>query len=164
MARMLRTIRFDASDGQVFPVAAEAGEWAVPGGFAFAGTEEASLEGKRRQAYRCGFLGLTSFGWSTFVRIAPIDATTRRQLVERLAGHLHERLGAPDILAAAAAAEEEIAFAEGLSRLPLDTVLRLSRERDAQGALKESFAIVRVPGEVRHGRVWDAVEEDGKTP
>ncbi|MDX6752262.1 DUF6505 family protein [Geminicoccaceae bacterium 1502E] len=162
MSRLLRTIRFDASDQRVFPLAAEAGEWAVPGGFAFAGADEEQLDGKLLQAWRCGFLGLGSFGWSTFARVATIDALTRRQLVERLARHLLERYGAPDLQAAASAAEEEIGFAESLCDLPPDSVLRLSRTRNAQGQLKESFAVVRVPGGLRHDKVWEGIEQDGE--
>ena len=66
MTRLLRTIRLDASDALVFPRAADPGEWAVPGGFCFWDDDVAALEGKRRQAFRAGFLGLASFGWSTW--------------------------------------------------------------------------------------------------
>ncbi len=57
MNRLPRTIRLDPSDLVVFERAAEPGEWAVPGGFPFWDDDPAALAGKRRQAFRAGFLG-----------------------------------------------------------------------------------------------------------
>ena len=70
MSRLPRTLRLDPSDRVVFTRAAEPGEWAVPGGFAFWDEDPAALPGKRRQEFRAGFLGLASFGWSTLVEVA----------------------------------------------------------------------------------------------
>ena len=71
--RLLRTLRLDSSDEQVFERSAGAGEWAVPGGFAFMHDTAETLAGKRLQAFRNGFLGLASFGWATLVEIAELD-------------------------------------------------------------------------------------------
>ena len=67
--KLLRTIRLDASDTFVFEKAAEPGEWAVSGAFAFWNRDAASIEGKARSAFRSGFLGVSSLGWSTLVQI-----------------------------------------------------------------------------------------------
>ena len=67
--KLLRTIRLDPSDTFVFERAAEPGEWAVPGGFAFATMDVARLEGKKRAAFRSGFLGIDSLGWSTLLQV-----------------------------------------------------------------------------------------------
>src|ERR687894_35551 len=67
VTRLPRTLRLDPSDTVVFERAAEPGEWAVPGGFAFWDEDPAALTGRRRQEFRAGFLGLGSFGWSTLV-------------------------------------------------------------------------------------------------
>ena len=56
--KLPRTVRFDQSDSQVYETAAGDGEWAVPGGFAFADDSAETLTGKRRQAFANGFLGL----------------------------------------------------------------------------------------------------------
>ena len=56
--KLLRTIRLDPSDTFVFERAAEPGEWAVSGAFAFADIDAAKLEGKARAAFRSGFLGM----------------------------------------------------------------------------------------------------------
>ena len=49
--KLLRTIRLDPSDTFVFERAAEPGEWAVSGAFAFAQVDATRLEGKARAAY-----------------------------------------------------------------------------------------------------------------
>src|SRR5262249_15189795 len=56
--KLLKTIRFDASDERVFDLAAAPDEWAVSGALAFAGAAPNSLTGKSRQAFANGFLGL----------------------------------------------------------------------------------------------------------
>ena len=83
--KLPRTVRFDQSDSQVYETAAEDGEWAVPGGFAFADDSAETLTGKRRQAFANGFLGLASFGHATFVTVASADEAVRERL-RRIAG------------------------------------------------------------------------------
>ena len=137
---LLRTIRLDATDTLVFPAAAEPGEWAVPGGFAFWDDAPGSLSGKRQQAFRGGFLGLASFGWSTLVEVAPCDAAQREAAVAALAAHIRAAYGAPDDEAARAAALDEIAFAESLcAGQAAGTVLALHRSHDADGQQREAF-------------------------
>ena len=63
--KLLKTVRADPSDTFVFERAAEPGEWAVSGAFAFNHADLASLAGKARAAYRGGFLGIESLGRST---------------------------------------------------------------------------------------------------
>jgi len=138
MTRLLRTIRLDPSDGLVFPRAAEPGEWAVPGGFCFWDDDPASLEGKRRQAFRAGFLGLGSFGWSTLVQVVSATPAQRAEAVAALAIHLRAAYGAPDEAAARAAAEEEVAFAESLCEHPPGTLVALSRSVE-DGDVRERF-------------------------
>ena len=67
--KLLRTIRLDPSDTFIFERSAEPGEWAVPGGFAFFDADPATLEGKARVAFRSGFLGISSLGFSTLVQV-----------------------------------------------------------------------------------------------
>jgi hypothetical protein len=138
--RLLRTLRLDASDTLVFPRAAEPGEWAVPGGFCFWGDAPGDLAGRRRQAFRAGFLGLGSFGWSTLVEVAEADAAAEGAARAALAAHLLAEHGAPDRAAAEAAAAEEIAFAAGLAaEQPPGTVIALTRTHDEDGAQRERF-------------------------
>ena len=138
MIRLPRTLRLDPSDLVVFDRAAAPGEWAVPGGFAFWDEDPAALAGKRRQAFRAGFLGVGSFGWSTLVEVAEATAAEREAAVAALAAHILAHYGAPDAAAAEAAAREEIGFAESLCDHPPGTVLALSRVVE-EGAVRESF-------------------------
>ncbi len=140
MTRQLpRTLRLDPSDTVIFERAAEPGEWAVPGGFCFWEEEPEAMSGKRRQAFRGGFLGLGSFGWSTLVEVAVATEAEREAALSALAAHIRTAFGAPDDEAARAAAAEEIGFAESLceGHAP-GTVLALSRSAEG-GEVRERF-------------------------
>lgn len=136
--RLPRTIRLDPSDGFVFARAAEPGEWAVTGTFLFYGSDPASFAGKERQAFRAGFLGIESFGWSTLVTVTEASKTDRESAVEQLADQLVRHAGAPDVAAARAAAVEEIDFAASLCDHEPGTLLALNRRAEADG-IRESF-------------------------
>ena len=137
--KMLRTIRLDPSDSFVYEPAAAPGEWAVPGGFEFWGADPASLEGRPRQAFRAGFLGLGSFGWSTLVVAVSITPDERAAAVDALAAYLMRAHGAPDLDAARAAADEEITAAVGLAEHPEGTLIALHRNLDLDGNIREQF-------------------------
>jgi hypothetical protein len=136
--KLPRTIRLDPSDNFVYLRAAEPGEWAVPGTFLFFDADVETLSGKERQAFRAGFLGIDSFGWSTLVVVAEATADERAAAVERLAEQLVALCGAPDMATARPAAEEEIAFAQSLCDHPINTLLALHRAGEAAG-IRESF-------------------------
>lgn len=156
--RFPRTIRLDASDEQVFAHAADAGEWAVSGAFAFADHDPEGLAGKERQAFRSGFLGTRSFGRSTLVAVAEIDFLDYEAVVEALARHLHAAYGAPDLAAARAAAREEAEFAANLCTQPLNTLLAVERSFGPDGIV-ERFRAVEPPRETPHARLWTIVDE-----
>lgn len=136
--KLLRTIRLDPSDSFVFARAAEPGEWAVSGSFLFAGTDIEAMEPKERAAFRSGFLGTTSLGFSTLAVVTPIEPEERERLVDELAVAFLERLGAPDMAAARAAAEEEIAFSASLAEHPDQTLIAVHRGIE-EGAMTERF-------------------------
>lgn len=141
--KLFRTIRLDPSDTFVYERAAAAGEWAVPGTFEFWGAEPGALAGRARQAFRAGFLGLGSFGWSTLVVAQPVTPLERAEAVESLAGHLLRAHGAPSLEAARAAAEEEIAGAIALAEHPEGTLIALHRTLDRSGDIREQFRTLR---------------------
>jgi hypothetical protein len=140
--KLIRTIRLDPSDTFVFDKAAEPGEWAVSGGFVFFGADAASLSGKARAAFRAGFLGVESLGWSTLVQIVEASESEHVALVERLAQQLIERFGAPDLASARAAAQEEVAFAASLCGHPHDTLIAVHRASE-DGTIRETFRTLR---------------------
>lgn len=161
-----RTLRLDPSDTLVFARAAEPGEWAVPGGFAFWDEAPEAMSGKRRQEFRAGFLGLSSFGWSTLVEVAACDAASREAALAALAAHLLAAYGAPDEAAARAAAAEEIAFAEQLcAGHAAGTVLALTRSAEG-GEQRERFRTLqrreRPHGDFGGLPVFGIVEVEGE--
>jgi hypothetical protein len=146
--RLPRTIRLDPSDTFVFDRPAEPGEWAVTGSFLFWEADIASLTGKARTAFRSGFLGVRSFGWSTLVLVSEASEVERDDAIDALAKHIQEKLGAPGIEAARAAAGEEIAFAATLCRHEINTIIAMHRTME-DGNIKEQFRTLR-PRERAH--------------
>jgi uncharacterized protein DUF6505 len=136
--KLLRAIRLDPSDTFVFDRAAEPGEWAVSGAFMFWNVDPLTLEGKPRAAFRSGFLGVNSFGWSTLVQIVEASDEDRRTAVDVLARRLLADFGAPSIEHARAAAEEEMAFACSLCGPTIDTLVAVHRSVE-QGEIHEAF-------------------------
>ncbi len=159
--KLLRTIRLDPSDTFVFDKAAEPGEWAVSGAFAFWDRDPTKLEGKARSAFRSGFLGVESFGRSTLVQIVEASAADRTAVIEMLAKHLVDHYGAPDMDAARLAAEEEVAFAQSLCTPQLDTLIAVHRTYE-EGAVREQFRSLRPRGGPRPARAFSFMEVEGE--
>jgi len=159
--RLLRTIRLDPSDTFVFEHAADPGEWAVSGAFMFADADPDALAGKSRAAFRSGFLGVASLGWSTLVQIVEATQEDRDALVDTLGKQLHERLGAPDSAAARAAAEEEVAFAASLCDHPRDTLIAVRRTFE-DGTIREAFRTLHPRGGRKPMRAFSFLEVEGE--
>lgn len=158
--KFLRAIRFDNSDDHVFARVATADEWCISGGFEFADLDGAELMGKTRQAFANGFLGVPSFGRSTFATVGEMAERDNDHLVGVLAGHFIEVYGAPGREAAMAAAKEELAFiAEMCAEIPINTVFTIRRTMDG-GEIREEFREIAPPGEPNHTRIWDVVTDD----
>lgn len=152
MTRLLRTIRLDKSDAVIFAQAAEPGEWAVPGTFVFAGHAPETLSRKEKIALRSGFLGVTSFGWSTLAVVTQTQGDDVEQAVIALAHQLVQHLGAPDLEVALPAAREEMAYsAELCSGHDEGTLIALHRRVDETGALCEQFRSLKPRNETAFG-------------
>jgi len=158
--KLLRTIRLDPSDTFVFERAAEPGEWAVSGAFMFSDADPNQFDGKPRAAFRSGFLGVPSLGWSTLAQIVEASDDDRAALVEMLARELRERLGAPDLAVARAAAEEEVAFAASLCDHPPDLLIAVRRTFE-EGAIREAFRTLRPRGTRKPMRAFSFLEVEG---
>ncbi|MEA2930903.1 MAG: hypothetical protein QOG38_3331 [Hyphomicrobiales bacterium] len=158
--KLIRTIRLDPSDTFVFDRTAEPGEWAVPGAFVFWNADIDRLEGKARAAFRGGFLGVESLGWSTLVQIVEASAADRAAVVERLAQQLIAHFGAPDIATAREAAEEEVTFAGSLCGHPLDTLIAMHRSYE-DAAIREAFRTLRPTPDKKPFRVFSFLEVEG---
>ena len=155
-----RVIRLDDSDERVYETPARPGEWAVSGAFAFLDLEIDRLGGKARQAFHHGFLGTESFGWSTLVQVDEIADAEYAAVIERLAAHLVQQYGAPNLEAARVAAAEEAVFAASFCNHPLHTLLTLEREVGEDG-IAENFRVIQAPDPLDHERVkvWTMVDE-----
>ena len=154
--KLLKTVRADPSDTFVFDKAAEPGEWAISGALMFAQADPATLVGKARAAYRSGFLGIGSFGWSTLARIVEASDEDCTAAVEQLAVRLMERLGAPDLMAARSAAEEEIAFAASLCDHPTGMLVAVSRRYEGD-VTREAFRTLQASGRPKPAPVFTFV-------
>jgi hypothetical protein len=160
--KLLRTIRLDPSDTFVFHRAAEPGEWAVCGTFAFWNTDPSALEGKARAQFRAGFLGVATLGWSTLAQIVEATEADRAAEVETLAQQLCDHFGAPTRAQARAAAEQEVAFAASLCDHPTDTLIALHRSSQ-DGEIREQFRILRPRGGPKPLRAFSFLEVEGDT-
>lgn len=157
--KLIRTIRLDPSDTFVFERAAEPGEWAVSGAFVFSDADPAALQGKERSAFRGGFLGVTSLGWSTLVQIVDASEDDREKLIEELAQRLVEKFGAPDLGAARAAAEEEVGFTASICNQPQDTLIAVHRTFEG-GEIREAFRSLHTKGGPKPLRAFSFLEAD----
>jgi hypothetical protein len=159
--KLLRTIRLDPSDTFVFDRAAEPGEWAVTGTFMFADTDLAALEGKARTAFRAGFLGTASLGWSTLVQVVETNDDSRRAAVDTLAKQLVSHFGAPGMKEAIAAAEGEFEFAASLCDHPLDTLIAMHRTHDG-GEIRETFRTLHPKNGPKPLRAFTFLDVEGE--
>lgn len=161
MVKLLRTIRLDPSDTFVFEHAAEPGEWAVPGGFVFWQQDVSTLAGKARTAFRAGFLGTQSLGWSTLAQVVNASDADRASAIEHLAHQLCARFGAPDLDAARHASSEELKFTASLANHPSDTLIALHRYVE-DGEIREQFRTLRRREGVAPARAFTFMEVEGE--
>jgi len=137
--KLARTIRLDESDDNVFERPADAGEWAISGGFEFSNWGESNLTGKPRQAFSNGWLSLESFGRATFVAVTSITDSEYQSLTAKLAQHFVDHYGAPDIDAALPVAKDELDHMQSMCEDHDDnTLLMVSRTLNDSG-VHESF-------------------------
>ncbi len=141
--RLARTLRFDDSDLNVFPIAAEPDEWAISGAFAFSNWTEDQVTGKDRQAFANGWLGLESFGRATFVATADITEAEYAAQIDRLAQHFVDHWGAPDVAAARPVAEAELADMAAMCNDHDPNTLLVVQRRLVDAGVAETFRTIR---------------------
>jgi hypothetical protein len=155
--KLLRTIALDPSDTFVFDLAAVPGEWAVSGAFRFCDQDPAKLSGKARAAFRSGFLGVQSWGWSTLAQIVPATEHDREALVDLLVRQLVDLFGAPDAATARAAAEDEVAFVQSLCTHPISSLIAVHRAAN-DGEVRETFRRLQLRKGQGHGKAFSFME------
>ncbi|MBK1697530.1 DUF6505 family protein [Rhodovibrio salinarum] len=155
-----RVIRLDGSDPRVYARAAEPGEPAVTGTFAFADTEPESLAHADRLAFAGGWLGTESFGRATLVEVAKITEATFFQIVEQLARHFVDHYGAPSLTEALPVAREECDYAAGLCDHPMHTLLAIERAPSDEG-VRERIKVIQPSRADEHTKIWEIGADDG---
>ena len=137
--KFARTITLDESDSRIFETVATAGEWAISGTFEFSNLKEEQIEGKRKQAFTNGWMGLTSFGRSTFVGVTTILEEEYENIIKILANKFIKDYGAPNLQIALPVSKEEVEFMNSIcEEHPDNTLLMVSREFTAKG-IREKF-------------------------
>lgn len=140
--KLARAIHFDESDTRVFHSPARTGEWCVSGGFEFSNWGEADLDGKARQAFSNGWLGLETFGRVTFVAVTQVEEAEYDVLVTALAEHFVAYYGAPSVDAAMPVARDEVDhMAELCEDHPPNTLLTVARDLTDAG-VRETFRVI----------------------
>ena len=158
--KFARTIRFDKSDLNIFPVAAEEGELALVGTFSFSNIQNEDLKGKVKQAFSNGFIGCSSFGYSTLVSLVKVNEDDLINLQYSLGQYFMEQYGAPSKIIAEKAASEEINFMSDLCKdHELGSLLSISREWSEEG-IKERFRNLPKADSCAEQKIWTVVEED----
>lgn len=158
--KLPRTIRLDPSDTRVFDVAAEQGEWAITGTFAFVDSVPTEMDNKAQLAFKSGWLGLASLGRSTFVQVSVAPEDEVAAATRALAAHLFKDYGAPDMLSAMTAAEGEVAYAASLCDHPAGTLLAIEREMTDDGITERIRIVPRSDEEGGHAQIWSISEEE----
>ncbi|WP_171098550.1 DUF6505 family protein [Ruegeria sp. HKCCD7255] len=140
--KLARAIHFDESDMNVFHSPARTGEWCISGGFEFSNWGEGDLEGKARQAFANGWLGLETFGRVTFVAVTQVEPAEVEQIAQNLADHFVRFYGAPSVDQALGVARDEIAqMAELCDEHAPNTLLTVARELGSAG-VHETYRII----------------------
>lgn len=143
MPKLLRAVRLDDSDEQVFRScgAARDGEWVVSGGFAVCDFENAP---RCDPACHCqsSFLALASRARCTIAEVVEVTETQLEEQIEALAWHLVKTWNAPSWEAARALAEEEVRHtADVCETLAPEVWITVQRSRRSlDGALEEQYS------------------------
>ena len=141
--KLARTIRFDESDDNVFERTAQPDEWAISGAFEFSNWSEADLTGKARQAFANGWLGLESFGRSTFVAVAEITDAEYAAAEDALARHFVNTYGAPDVEAARPVAAEELNYMRTMCEDHDANALLIVERSLVEAGVSEAFRVIK---------------------
>ena len=156
--KLAKTIRLDASDTHVFDRPAELGDWAITGTFSFVDSDPTDWSGKQQVTFRTAWLGIGSFGHSTFVQVTEISAPDYEQALHTLAEYLAENYDAPSLEAATRAAGQEIDDMAGLCDHPTGTLLAMERAFSEQNITEK--ASVLTPSEDLAPAITWTVDED----
>ncbi|WP_298837064.1 DUF6505 family protein [uncultured Roseobacter sp.] len=140
--KLARAIHFDDSDTRVFHSPARTGEWCISGGFEFSNWSEGDLVGKAKQAFTNGWMGVETFGRTSFVAVTQVEQNEIDALAQALAQHFVDIYGAPSAAAALPVATEELQqMIELCEDFAPNTLLTVTRELTDAG-VRESYGMI----------------------
>ena len=156
--KLAKTLRLDVSDTYVFDRAAETGEWAITGTFAYIDGDPSSWSSKKQLAFRTSWLGIGSFGNATFVQATEISTEEYSQTLQTLATYLVEKYNAPSQDAAAKAARQELEDMANLCNHPAGTLLAIERTITEQNITEKTRVLIS-SDEPINAKTWTIVED-----
>ena len=140
--KLAKTLQLDVSDTQIFDRVAKVGEWAITGTFAYIESDPSSWSNKNQLAFRAAWLGIGSFGYSTFVQATEISTQEFKQTLQILAAYLAEEYNAPTQEAATMAAQQELDDMAKLCNHPPGTLLAIERTITEQNISEKTRIIL----------------------
>ena len=156
--KLAKSVQLDSSDTQVFEHPAKVGEWAIAGTFAFVDSDPADWSSKQQLAFRTAWLGIGSFGHSTFVQATEISTQEYEQALQSLAVYLVDEFNAPSREAAILAARQEIDDMSSLCDHPPGTLLSIERSF-TEDQITEKTRVLIPADKLAQSKIWTIVED-----
>ena len=157
--KLAKTIQLDISDTHAFDHPAEVHEWAISGTFAFVDSDPADWSRKQQLAFRTAWLGIGSFGNSTFVQVTEISAQEYELAIQTLAMYLTKEYNAPNLEVATQAATQEIDDMATLCDHPPGTLLAIERAINRKN-ITEKTRVLTPSDKPALANIWTIVEDD----
>ena len=157
--KLAKTIQLDISDTHAFDHPAEVHEWAISGTFAFVDSDPADWSRKQQLAFRTAWLGIGSFGNSTFVQVTEISAQDYELAIQTLAMYLTKEYNAPNLEVATQAATQEIDDMATLCDHPPGTLLTIERAITGQN-ITEKIRVLRPFDDPAQVKIWSVADDD----
>ena len=151
--KLAKTIQLDTSDENIFEVAANPNEWAISGTFTFVDGNPDTWPKKHQFAFQSAWLGLPSFGYSTFVQVTNIKEFEYKIIIKELAKILMDFHNAPNFKAAEQAAKGEIDDMVSLCNHPDGTLLAIERQI-VDDTITESVRIINTDKNIKISNAW----------
>ena len=157
--KLAKTIQLDVSDNHIFEHPANPQEWAIAGTFSFVDSDPDNWSRKHKFAFQSAWLGLKSYGNSTFVQVTEIPIKEYEFIIISLAKHLVEKYNAPSLEDAKQASKQEIDDMAALCNHPQGTLLSIERSLVKNG-IKERARVIKPTKERSKAKVWNISQDE----
>ena len=157
--KLSKTIQLDVSDNHIFEHPANPQEWAIAGTFSFVDSDPDNWSRKHKFAFQSAWLGLKSYGNSTFVQVTEIPIKEYEFIISSLAKHLVEKYNAPSLEDAKQASKQEIDNMAALCNHPQGTLLSIERSLVENG-IKERTRVIKPTKERSKAKVWNISQDE----